>query len=509
LNPSTDPTLQGKLFRLFTFVVVGFSVYFTANLVVSRVHRYYLLQIRDKAYPLLERGDRDLILLEKLKSSYTEAIISQDGQQLPVIEQLTSQLKKSFNEVMEIAPEMNPQIQTLEQLFESYVTESNSLNEQVMIGGMTPASIKDAAHSVNSRFAALQEALNLFRQAQFENFTQTIERAKTYSEWALIIGLLMFFAVVAACALAGKFVVGIAKSLFDMGKDLQVAAQKLANTSEKVHKSGSVLSDNTREQSEAVAETVATVEQIQDTLEENVNKSGVVLESARKTLASAVEGQGLVNKMLTEMAEIENANSKLGRIVKVMEQIVEKTNVINEIVLQSRILSFNANIEAARAGEVGKGFSVVASEVVKLADMTGVASIEIQELLEKSSKEVIALVNDTNAKVRVGQESSLQCKSAFESINDHIVDLKDKVEFIVQASKNQAEAVQQITQAMKMIDNAAHKNYQSVTKSVDVTGSLDHQSAELLENVFLLNKLVKGREDDIAPESDPNQRMSS
>ncbi|MBC7465119.1 MAG: hypothetical protein H7256_03945 [Bdellovibrio sp.] len=50
-----------------------------------------------------------------------------------------------------------------------------------------------------------------------------------------------------------------------------------------------------------------------------------------------------------------------------MEEIGNKTKVINDIVFQTKLLSFNASVEAARAGEHGKGFAVVAEEVGKLA----------------------------------------------------------------------------------------------------------------------------------------------
>ncbi|MCX7978832.1 MAG: methyl-accepting chemotaxis protein, partial [Bdellovibrionaceae bacterium] len=67
----------------------------------------------------------------------------------------------------------------------------------------------------------------------------------------------------------------------------------------------------------------------------------------------------------------------------VIRQVAKKTEVINEIVFQTKLLSFNASVEAARAGEAGKGFAVVAEEVGKLAKMSGDAATEISQIVEK------------------------------------------------------------------------------------------------------------------------------
>jgi len=88
----------------------------------------------------------------------------------------------------------------------------------------------------------------------------------------------------------------------------------------------------------------------------------------------------------------------------IISEIENKTKIINEIVFQTKLLSFNASVEAARAGEQGKGFAVVAEEVGNLAELSGKAATEITSMLDSG----LAKVNDiaVGTKRRVGEIST-------------------------------------------------------------------------------------------------------
>jgi methyl-accepting chemotaxis protein len=86
------------------------------------------------------------------------------------------------------------------------------------------------------------------------------------------------------------------------------------------------------------------------------------------------------------------SNDEISSIVKVIAEIGDKTKVINDIVFQTKLLSFNASVEAARAGEQGKGFAVVAEEVGNLATMSGKAAEEISSMLGDSMGKVELIV---------------------------------------------------------------------------------------------------------------------
>ena len=117
---------------------------------------------------------------------------------------------------------------------------------------------------------------------------------------------------------------------------------------------------------------------------DNANSS---TEKANLSHEIATEGRESVNQMRLSMQDIENSinhmshqvgesNEQIENIVKIIGEISNKTAIINDIVFQTKLLSFNASVEAARAGEHGKGFAVVAEEVGNLAQMSGTAAKE-------------------------------------------------------------------------------------------------------------------------------------
>ena len=191
----------------------------------------------------------------------------------------------------------------------------------------------------------------------------------------------------------------------------------------------------------------------------------------------------------------------LGHWSTLIAGIGEKTEIIDEIVFQTKLLSFNASVEAARAGEHGKGFAVVAEEVGNLAQMSGKAAKEIEEMLDDSVKkvekviatsttEVGLLVEASREKVKVGSKTAETCLEVFSEMEENASEVKILMEEVSQASKEQADGIKNITVAMNQLDQSTLSNADSALKSNTLSASLAKQANQVLGDIDLV---VRGR----------------
>ena len=194
-------------------------------------------------------------------------------------------------------------------------------------------------------------------------------------------------------------------------------------------------------------------------------------------------------------------NRRIAEISSVISDIAAKTKVINDIVFQTKLLSFNASVEAARAGENGKGFAVVAEEVGNLAQMSGRSAGEISAIVEESIRKVDAIVTENKSnvekfiqsaklKVQKSQAVASKCGTMFDQVVDNTTKVNGLIEEISRASSEQSKGIEEITNAMGQIDLATNEN-STVTHSVakaakDLSGRADvlkEMSSELYQTV--------------------------
>ena len=109
-------------------------------------------------------------------------------------------------------------------------------------------------------------------------------------------------------------------------------------------------------------------------MEDITRSSEMNLTGSQQIMDLLTEGEGTLQKTLTGMEGIQESSNRIFEILDIINEIAERTN----------LLALNAAIEAARAGEEGRGFSVVASEVGKLAEMSSRHASEIENLIRRS-----------------------------------------------------------------------------------------------------------------------------
>lgn len=297
----------------------------------------------------------------------------------------------------------------------------------------------------------------------------------------------------------------IVKQLEELSDEILASASNAAENS-------ASLSANSKEQSRALEVTVMAVDEIIQTIHkssEDAVRSQAVSQSSK---TSADKGQESMLKMIDSIKDIGHCNSQMNsqfeefnhqltEIVSIIGEIGDKTKVINEIVFQTKLLSFNASVEAARAGEHGKGFAVVAEEIGNLATMSGKSSQEINQLLEasttkvesiasESKRKIIQISQETKEKIQSGNMTAKECHEALSSITTNIEEAIVLMKSIHSSSGQQSKNANDISHAMKNFGDLTNVNTQTASYSENSSQKLKEQAEGIKEVVESLSKAV-------------------
>ena len=286
------------------------------------------------------------------------------------------------------------------------------------------------------------------------------------------------------------------------------------NGSKQLESLSDELSSGVNEQSSAILETVSTLDEMKEMMRksfENIEYSDKKADEGQKT---ARQGKESVSKVLISIDAISKCNEditsqmselsqELNQIVDAIKDISQKTEVINDIVFQTKLLSFNASVEAARAGEHGKGFAVVAEEVGNLASMSGKAASEIEGLIGQSVDKVERIVASSKTKVdglvsiakdktRDGIERVNDCDNVLTSLVSNVSEMKSLMSSVSEAAKEQSTGVDNISQAMNELDQATHMNTEVANRTSFYAKEISAQSSGLSDVVHSLESIFLG-----------------
>lgn len=242
------------------------------------------------------------------------------------------------------------------------------------------------------------------------------------------------------------------------------------------------------EQAATTTEIAATATEISATTKELTNTMDEVASVADRTRTSAARGHEDLEQMESTMQQIVEA---AGSIASKFEVLNEKARNINSVVTtitkvadQTNLLSLNAAIEAEKAGEYGLGFSVVATEIRRLADQTAVATLDIEQMVKEMqtavSSGVLSMEKFTD-QVRRSAEDVNNVSSQLVIIIEEVQEFTPRFENVQQGMHFQAQGAQQIKQAMVQLSESAQQSVDSIRHSNSAIETLN-DAAQILQS---------------------------
>ena len=266
------------------------------------------------------------------------------------------------------------------------------------------------------------------------------------------------------------------------------------------------VSGNVKQQAETVAQTAEnerqSVNQMVDSLKEAVQTMDRVAEMASQSNQSAEQATQVTNNALTTVndtvrgmesirATIAETEKRIKRLGERSQEITGIVNLINTISERTHVLALNASMQAAVAGEAGRGFSVVAEEVQRLAESSRNATQQIATLVGNIQQETNETINTVNRTISQVVEGSKQAQAAGEQMRltqEITAQLVSQVQGIAQASEQQKAMSQQLLQAVQQIGDSTEQTARQIEAQNKETETLQQAAARLVEsvNVFKL-----------------------
>ena len=222
-----------------------------------------------------------------------------------------------------------------------------------------------------------------------------------------------------------------------------------------------ILNKNSNEAAASLEETAAALEEITSNIRGNTDNIIKMSGFASALTKSADEGQSLASKTTTSMEEINEQVSAINEAITVIDQIAFQTN----------ILSLNAAVEAATAGEAGKGFAVVAQEVRNLAARSAEAANEIKNLVENA-----------NTKANEGKQIAENMIKGYDELNNDISKTIELISDVEGASKEQLRGIEQINDAVSVLDNQTQSNVTIANQTHDIAIQTDQLAKLVVSN---------------------------
>ncbi len=267
-------------------------------------------------------------------------------------------------------------------------------------------------------------------------------------------------------------------------------AGRVGDASGRAQQISSSLLTASEQQSREIRDTGESVLRLAD----SINKvSSSALESAkvaRKSLDAAEQGADAVHRTIAGMSDIreqiQDTSKRIKRLGESSQEIGEIVELISDITEQTNVLALNAAIQAASAGEAGRGFTVVAEEVQRLAERSGEATKQISALIQTiqaDTKDAVAAMERSTQNVVEGAKLSDAAGQALGEIGTVSRQLAELIESISVTTNREAASAGTVAQSIQRILLVTEQTSDGTQLTAGSIGQLSELAQDLRNSV--------------------------
>jgi len=282
-------------------------------------------------------------------------------------------------------------------------------------------------------------------------------------------------------------------NLADSSQGLSASAEQSAQASNQVAQSITTVAQGANKQLQLANITSTVVNEMTKGIQQVTDNTMIVAESAQKTSLTADEGGKAIQTAVHQMQVIEEKTHHTAAVVAELEgkskQIGKIVEVISNIAGQTNLLALNAAIEAARAGDAGRGFSVVAEEVRKLAEQSSQSTKEIIDLIteiQAKTNNAVTFMTDSKKEVNAGTAVVNLAGKSFTGIVQMVQQISEQIHEISAASQQLASGSQSVIDSAEKI---AQESKRSAEQTQTISAATEEQSASMEEIATSSQKL--------------------
>ena len=304
-----------------------------------------------------------------------------------------------------------------------------------------------------------------------------------------------------------ELVEGVQSSAAQVTKAARQVSESALRTSEgndEITSAVNRLGEGVAEQQSLLQETTRRVHEIASAIELNASRAreafGFAAEANQKAAAGVDVSHLAIEKMRTVFERVEQSVARVFELEAKTRHVHQITGIITSVAHRTNLLSLNASIEAARAGEAGRGFSVVADEIRKLAESAGHSAEEIAKLIheiETDTSEVAEGMRESSIVVGEGREDVDTIAASLEQIRSAVSEAASRAEEIFEGADTQTMDVQRMVGSIDEIAQVAERNGEAIegvaqtarrqaevmSRAVESSGSLVDLSGRMHELV--------------------------